>query len=62
MCEKANALRYMFNPEYLTISLFSPSLPVEIKLNEKKWKLMVSLCFPNWIYFLPLVFFWDDKL
>ena len=23
---------------------------------------MVSLCFPNWIHFLSLVLFWDDKL
>lgn len=52
----------MFNPEYLTISLFSLSLLVEIKLNEKKQKLMVSLRFLNWIHFLSLVLFWDDKL
>lgn len=32
----------MFNPEYLTISLFSLSLLIEKKLNEKKQKLMVS--------------------
>lgn len=49
----------MFNPDYLTISLFS--LLVEMKLNEKKQKLVVSLCFPNWIH-LSLVLFWDDKL
>lgn len=52
----------MFNPEYLTISLFSLSLLVEMKLNNKKQKLMVSLCFPNQIHFLSLLLFWDDKL
>lgn len=57
MCKKANALRYIFNPEYLSFSLLSLSLLVEMKLNKKKQKLMVSLCFPSWIHFLFLVLF-----
>lgn len=57
MCKKANALRYIFNPEYLGFSLLSLSLLVEMKLNKKKQKLMVSLCFPIWIHFLFLVLF-----
>lgn len=48
----------MLNPDYLTISLFS--LLVEMELNEKKQNLVVSLCFPDWIHLSP-VLFWDDK-
>lgn len=49
----------MLNPGYLTVSLFG--LLVEMELNAKKQKLMVSLCFPDWIH-LSLALFWDDKL
>lgn len=48
----------MFNPDYLTISSFS--LLVGMELNDKKHRLVVSLCFPKWIYF-SLFLFWDDK-
>lgn len=51
----------MFNPEYLTISFFTLSVLVEMKLDVKKQNLMVSLCSPNWIYLL-LVLHLDDEL